>query len=105
MENALRLKINQITEKTHHEIQTDNVLLQYDFSSRYIRIRLGLGNTHWYNVNRDDLALLNNNLEKELEEQFRDMNNVMHEQLDLYENDYSGHPDNNRPVSINKGIR
>jgi len=88
------MNILKITQKIYHEIIVDENDTVNDLGLYYIRI-----DSIWYNRNKDgSLYQVNKSLSKYLEEQFYDMNGVMHEQLDLYENDNSGHPNNHRPI-------
>jgi hypothetical protein len=95
------MNILKITQKTYHEVNVDEHDIVNDLSLYYIRI----GNV-WYNINKDgSLYQVKNSLSKLLEQQFHDMNGVMHEQMDLYEDDYSRLPDNQRSIHTDTGDR
>jgi hypothetical protein len=88
------MNILKIIQKTYHEVTVDSPDITMDYSSYYIRL-----NKIWYNRNEDSsLYVVSNRLSSDLERQFYDMNGVMHEQLELYEDDYSGQQNNNRPL-------
>ena len=88
------MNILKIQSKPCYEITVDEVDAIQDYSSYFIRL-----GSSWYNMHRDGyINSVSNSLAKRLEEQFHDMHGVMHEQLDLYENDNSGHPNNHRPI-------
>lgn len=94
------MNILKITQKIYHEVTVDEVEVTMAFSSYYTRI----GNI-WYNRHRDgDLIPVSGSLERMLEEQFHDMNGVMHEQMELYEDDYSRLPINQRPIHTDKSF-
>ena len=79
------MNIVKIQQKLYHEITVDEEIIERDFSKTYIRM-----GTVWFTKHREGALLpIPRSFEKILQKQFYDMNNIMHEQLELYENDYS----------------
>lgn len=90
------MNIIKIETKSAYYVSTDEVDVMQDYSKDFVKI-----GSDWYNRGRDGyLVSIGGNLTRRLEELFQEMHGVMHEQLDLYENDNSGHPDNQRSVPI-----
>jgi hypothetical protein len=88
------MNILKIQTKPCYEITVDEVDVTQDYSPYFIRL-----GASWYNTHRDGyINSISGNLAKRLEEQFKQMHGVMHEQMDLYEDDNSRHPDNQQLV-------